>query len=173
MSNRIKRVLRHRWLDESAAQRAIPADMLQRLRQRVAASEQRHGGEIRIFVEGSLPLSYLWRRLSTKQIIRQRALSIFGKLRVWDTAQNNGVLIYLLLAERAIEIVADRGLNGCVSPQMWQSMVARMQAAFQAQQFEDGLTQAIDEVSTLLTTHFPAKSGQIKPNELPDEPVLK
>ena len=63
MSNRIKRVLRHRWLDESAAQRAIPADMLQRLRQRVAASEQRHGGEIRIFVEGSLPLSYLWRRL--------------------------------------------------------------------------------------------------------------
>jgi uncharacterized membrane protein len=100
-------------------------------------------------------------------------LSIFGKLRVWDTAQNNGVLIYLLLAERAIEIVADRGLNDCVSPQMWQSMVARMQAAFQAQQFEDGLTQAIDEVSTLLTTHFPAKSGQIKPNELPDEPVLK
>jgi uncharacterized membrane protein YgcG len=172
MSSRIKRVLRHRWLDESAARRAIPVDMLNRLRQRVAASERQHSGQIRIFVEGSLPLSYLWRRLSTKQIIRQRALSIFGKLRVWDTAQNNGVLIYLLLAERAIEIVADRGLNDCVDPEIWQAMVLRMSASFQGEDFEGGLNLAIDEVSALLTHHCPPKSEHSQPNELPDEPVL-
>lgn len=172
MSSRIKRVLRHRWLDESAAQRAIPVAMLDRLRQKVASSEQQHSGQIRIFVEGSLPLSYLWRRMSTKHVIRQRALSIFGKLRVWDTAQNNGVLIYLLLAERAIEIVADRGLNDSVNSEIWHAMVLRMGASFQSANFEGGLNQAIDEVSALLIHHCPPKSAHVQPNELPDEPML-
>jgi uncharacterized membrane protein len=109
MLSRIKRIFKHRWLDDGTTQRAIPPDMLQRLQQRVAASEQRHSGEIRIYVEASLPLSYLWRDASTRAITRQRALAMFSKLRVWDTANNNGVLIYLLLAEHAIEVVADRG----------------------------------------------------------------
>lgn len=172
MLSRIKRVLKHRWLDSSTTHRAIPPDMLQRLQQRVAASEQRHSGEIRIYVEAGLPLSYLWRDAPTRQITRQRALAIFGKLRVWDTAHNNGVLIYLLLAERSIELVADRGLSQMVEPQVWQAIASRMRTAFQQGHFEDGLTQALEEVSALLVQHFPLRADEANPNELPDSPVL-
>jgi hypothetical protein len=172
MLSRIKRVLKHRWLDDATARRVIPSALLQRLRQRVAASEQRHSGEIRIYVEAGLPMSYLWRDASTRHITRQRALAMFSKLGVWDTANNNGVLIYLLLAERSIELVADRGLNDVVEPQIWQAMVSRMRTAFQQGHFEDGLTQALEEVSALLVQHFPLGLGEVNPNELPDLPVL-
>ena len=114
MMNKLKVFLRHLWLDASDARRAIPPDMLQRLAQRVAASERRHSGEIRLCVEASLPASYLWRlnaQTPMRTLTRQRAVTMFGKLRVWDTEHNNGVLIYLLLAEHAIEIVADRRLG--------------------------------------------------------------
>ena len=93
---------------------------------------------------------------------------MFGKLRVWDTEHNNGVLIYLLLAERAIEIVADRGLSQRVDPREWQRIVERMGAAFRDGRFEDGLTQALEEVSALLVEHFPLAQGEANPNELPD-----
>lgn len=172
MWNRVKRVLRHRWLDVFNTRHAIPPDMQLRLQQRVAASEQRHSGEIRIYVETALPPGYLWRDAPMPQIIRQRALSIFSKLRVWDTASNNGVLIYLLLAEHAIEIVADRGLNDVVEPPVWLAMVSRMRDAFQHGRFEDGLTHALEEVSALLVQHFPLAVGERNPNELPDSPEL-
>lgn len=171
MLNRIKRLLKHRWLDESTARRTIPPAMVQRLMQRVAASERRHSGEIRIYVEAGLPLSYLWRDAPTRQITRERAVTLFGKLRVWDTANNNGVLIYLLLAEHAIELVADRALNEHVTPAQWQAMVERMRAAFREGRFEDGLTQALEEISALLVQHFPLAAGDANPNELPDAPV--
>lgn len=174
MLNRIKRILKHGWLPASSStERAMPPDLQARLLRRVAASEQRHSGEIRIYVEASLPLSYLWREAPTHQITRQRALALFGKLRVWDTAHNNGVLIYLLLAERSIEIVADRGLNDVVEPQVWQNMVASMGKAFRDGNFEDGLTRALEEVSALLVQHFPLKAGAANPNELPDSPILR
>lgn len=172
MLSRIKRMLKHRWREATTTGRTIPADMLQRLQQRVTASEQRHSGEIRIYVEAGLPLSYLWRDAPTPHITRQRALAMFSKLRVWDTASNNGVLIYLLLAEHAIEIVADRGLHQAVAPQVWQAMVSRMRSAFQQGQFEDGLTQALEDVSALLVQHFPLRAGEANPNELPDSPEL-
>ncbi|WP_114972248.1 TPM domain-containing protein [Rhodoferax ferrireducens] len=172
MLSRIQRVLKHRWLDASSTRRAIPPDMQQRLQERVAASEQRHSGEVRIFVEAALPPGYLWRDAPIQEIIRQRALAVFSQLGVWDTANNNGVLIYLLLAEHAIEIVADRGLNDVVEPQLWQDMVSRMRSAFQHGHFEDGLTQALEEVSALLVQHFPLSAGQRNPNELPDSPEL-
>ncbi len=97
---------------------------------------------------------------------------MFGKLRVWDTEDNNGVLIYLMLAEHSIEIVADRGIDRHVSRADWQAMVGRMGAAFREGRFEDGLTQALEEVSALLYEHFPLSAGQADSNELPDEPVL-
>ena len=97
---------------------------------------------------------------------------MFAKLGMWDTECNNGVLIYLLLAERAIEIVADRGLSRRVPAHEWQAMVQRMGAAFREGRFEDGLTQALEEVSALLVEHFPLKPGESNSNELPDEPVL-
>ncbi len=173
MWSRIKRILKHRWLDETATRRALTPEILQRLQQRVAASEQRHSGEIRIFVETSLPLSYLWRDSPTRDLTRQRALTEFGKLRVWDTANNNGVLIYLLLAEHAIEIVADRGLSQVIEPTVWEAMVKRMGSAFKDSQFEDGLTQALEEISALLVRHFPLQEGDVNPNELPDAPVVR
>ncbi|MGH6639681.1 MAG: TPM domain-containing protein [Polaromonas sp.] len=168
MWNKLKRIVRHRWLDESDTRRALPPDLVQRLMARVAASENRHSGEIRICVEAGLPLSYLWRNATA----RERAVTMFGKLRVWDTEHNNGVLIYLLLAEHAIELVADRGLNRHVSPQDWQAMVQRMGSAFRDGRFEEGLTQALAEVSAVLVQHFPTQDGDTQRNELPDRPVL-
>ena len=168
MLQRLVRILRHRWVDEGTTRRAIPPDLLERLARHVAESETRHTGEVRIYVEAGLPLSYLWRDAAP----RERAISIFGKLGVWDTEQNNGVLIYLLLAEHAIEVVADRGLARHVPPQQWQEVVQHMRDAFRAGRYEEGLTQAVDEVTALLVRHFPATPGAANANELPDAPVL-
>ena len=168
MAHWLPRLLRHRMLDERDALRALGTGVLARIQERVAASEQRHTGEIRVMVEAGLPFSYL-RRNATP---RDRALAMFGKLRVWDTEQNNGVLIYLLLAEQAIEVVADRGLNRHVDAAEWQRITATMQAEFRAGQFEVGLNKAIDAVDALLCRHFRFASGEVNPNELPDAPVL-
>ena len=165
--HRLARLLRHRWAEGSLRQ-ALPPDLLERLGQRVAASERRHSGQIRICIEGGLPLSYLWRGANA----RERAVTQFGKLRVWDTEHNNGVLIYLLLADHAIEIVADRGLARRVPEDAWQQLVAHMREAFRAGRYEDGLTQALAEVSALLVAHFPAEGGASPGNELPDQPVV-
>ncbi len=167
--NRWLRILKHRWTDETDAARALSPEALARLEQRVAMSERRHSGEIRLCVEAGLPLSYLWREATP----RQRAITMFGKLRVWDTEHNNGVLIYLLLAEHAIEIVADRGLTRLVPPETWGQMVAGMREAFRAGRFEDGLAQAVDAVDTLLAQHFALADGQANPNELPDRAELR
>ncbi len=179
MTNKLKSFVRHLWLDAADTRRAIPPDMLKRLAQRVAASEQRHNGQIRICVESSLPISYLWRlgkHHTMGALARQRAVMLFGKLRVWDTEHNNGVLIYLLLAEHAIEIVADRGLRQHVSPAQWQAMLARMATAFRDKRYEDGLTQAIEETSEALMEHFAVNHAtddpKAHPNELPDTPLL-
>ena len=165
---RLARLLRHRWIDEAHVRRVLSADALERLTQRVAASERRHSGEVRICIEAGLPLSYLWRGAPA----RERAIMLFGKLRVWDTEHNNGVLIYLLMAEHAIEIVADRGIDARVSAQDWAAMAQRMGTAFRDGRFEDGLTQALEEVSALLVKHFPLAEGEPDRNELPDAPVV-
>ena len=172
MWTRLSRIFKHRWQSDAAARSAIPPELLDSLSEQVKRSESGHSGEIRIFVEAGLPLSYLKRQTSMAQITRERALAMFGKLRVWDTAHNNGVLIYLLLAERRIEIVADRGLNERVAPDTWQNLVQGMRAAFKAGDFESGLTQAVQEVSALLKQHFALQAGQTNPNELPDTPML-
>jgi len=172
MWTRLIRIFKHRWQSDDAPQRAVPPALLDKLAAQVAHSEAGHSGEIRIYVEAGLPLSYLWQPASMAQITHERALAMFGKMRVWDTAHNNGVLIYLLLAERRIEIVADRGLNERVAPDTWPRLVASMSAAFKAGDFEGGLTRAVQEVSALLQQHFALQSGQSNPNELPDTPLL-
>ena len=178
MITKLKTIIRHLWLDADDTHRAIPPDMLKRLAQRVVASERRHSGEVRICVEASLPASYvmrLGREHSIRALSRQRAVMMFSKLRVWDTEHNNGVLIYLLLAEHAIEIVADRGLTQHVSTGQWQEMVSHMSAAFKAGRYEEGLTEALAEISAVLMQHFAidgAPGGAVNPNELPDNPLL-
>ena len=168
-SARLARILKHRWMDETDTARALGADALARLGARVAASESRHSGEIRLCVEAGLPLSYLWRDATP----RQRAVTLFGKLRVWDTEHNNGVLIYLLLAERAIEIVADRGLTRHVSQKSWDALIAGMRDNFRGGRFEEGLAQAVDAVDALLLRHFALAEGEANPDELPDRVDLR
>ena len=169
MLTRLRRLLRHRWHDTADAGRTLDAPLRTRLEQRIAASEARHTGEICICVEAGLPPSYLWRDAGA----RERAIAMFGKLRVWDTEHNNGVLIYLLLAEHAIELVADRGLNRHVSPAQWQEMVAHLREALRAGRYEDGLTLALEEVSAVLVEHFPLAAGTARPNELPNRVVVR
>ncbi len=168
MLRALPRIWKHRWLDSRAAARALAPDAQARLAALVAQSEAAHTGEIRIAIEGGLPLSYLRRQASP----RERALSLFGKLRVWDTADNNGVLIYVLLAEHAIEVVADRGLNAALPADFWQQLLARLRPMLAAQRYEAALVAAIDTLGAALAQHFPAEPGQSRSNALPDAPVL-
>jgi uncharacterized membrane protein len=176
MFSRFLTLFKHRWLDASDSHRALPTDMLNRIKSRVAASENRHSGEIRICVEAGLPTSYLWRhfwhKVTMKTIMRERAVMMFSKLHIWDTAQNNGVLIYLLLAERDIELVADRGINQYVDQAEWKAIVKRLSVALNDNRFEDGLTQALEEVSAIMMRHFELKAGEQNPNELPNSPFI-
>ena len=161
------RLVHHRWA-EGHMHSALPDDLLERLGRRVTASEQRHTGQIRICVEAGLPMAYVWRDADA----RERAVALFGKLRVWDTEDNNGVLIYLLLADHAIEIIADRGLTRAIPPDTWAKLVQEMGTAFQDGHYEDGLTLALSQVSALLCEHFPADPGQTTAQPgLPDAPV--
>ena len=165
----LARFLRHRWLDEDAAQRALGEEALNRLEQRVQKSEAAHSGEVFLCIESGLPLSYLWRNAPP----RERALAMFSKLGVWNTEANNGVLIYLLLADHAIEVVADRGLSAHVPQSHWDRVVADLSAALRAKDLEGGLARAIDEVTEQLVRHFPLAPGQRNPNELPNRPVFR
>lgn len=161
------RLARHRW-QESRTRRALPDDALLRLGARVAASEQLHTGQIRIVAESALPWSYLRRQASA----RERAIMLFSKYRVWDTEHNNGVLIYLLMPEHAIEIVADRGLARRVAPDEWRDVIALMATHFRRFDYEEGVAQAIEAVSSRLVRHFPRTAETAPGNELPDAPVL-
>jgi TPM domain len=176
MFSRLFTLFKHRWSDVSDSNRALPDDLLKRLKDRVSASEHRHSGEIRICVEAGLPTSYLWRHfwhnIPMKTIMRERAVMMFSKLRIWDTAQNNGVLIYLLLAERDIELVADRGINQYVDHAEWKAIVKRLSVALNDNRFEDGLTQALEEVSAIMMRHFELKAREKNPNELPNRPFV-
>jgi uncharacterized membrane protein len=165
---RLSRLLRHRWCDEADLHRVLHRDALARVEAAVAASERHHAGQIRVVVEPGLPLSYLWRGLSA----RARAIMLFGKLRVWDTEHNCGVLVYLLLADRAIEIVADRGLSTRVDPSQWARIVEGMRPDLRQGRFEPGLLQAVAAVDGLLREHFPLAAGESPRNEMPDAPVI-
>jgi uncharacterized membrane protein len=166
---RLARLLKHGWTDVADARRALGPGALDRLQQAVQASEAHHSGEIRLCIEASLSPIACWHGATA----RERAVAVFGELGVWDTEHNNGVLIYLLVADRAIEIVADRGLSRWVDGAQWQAIVERMREAFAAGHFEAGLQAAIAAVDTLLRSHFPRQAGVADRNELPDLPVLR
>lgn len=140
--------------------------MLARLARDTAASEERHTGELRICIEASLPSSYIWRDARA----RERAIAMFGKLRVWDTAHNNGILIYLCLADHAIELVADRAIAARVSHAAWQVITNHLATTLRRGDFERGLTQALEECSALLVAHFPLSVGQERRDELSNTP---
>jgi uncharacterized membrane protein len=157
-----KHLLEHRW----RVRRIFPAKVLAAIKQAIRAGEATHSGQVRFVVEGALDGATLFKGHSA----RERALDIFSQLRIWDTAHNNGVLIYLLLADRKVEIVADRGIDARVGAAGWEKICAEMERDFKAGNFEAGVIRGIEAVSQELAVHFPPHRGD--KNELPDAPVV-
>ncbi len=161
-----KRAMRHLSTGRAAVRRAFPRRALEAIERAIRTTEARHDGQIRFAVEAALDMT----PLLASQTAQQRAIEVFSELRVWDTEHNNGVLIYLLLADRDVEIVADRGIHVRLGTEVWEAICHEMEAAFRAGDFETGLIAGIHAVGEHLARHFPARSG--KPNEMPDSPVL-
>jgi uncharacterized membrane protein len=159
------RFLRHILVMPGSVRRAFPAHELQAIEKAVAASEERHAGEIRFAVEAALDAPALLRGQSA----RSRALEVFSDLRVWDTEANNGVLIYLLLADRDVEIVADRGIDRRVGHQGWEAICREMEGHFAAGRFGEGVLAGIARIDAHLARHFPRNAGDA--DELPNAPA--
>jgi uncharacterized membrane protein len=162
----IKRITRHLLQHHWRAKRAFPPAVLDRIEQAIRRGEATHSGQVRFVIEGALDGAPLFR----DQPARARALDVFSYLRIWDTAHNNGVLIYLLLADRDVEIVADRGIDAKVGAAGWESICRTMEAEFSSNQFERGVIAGVEAVSRELARHFPPKGPHT--NELPDAPVV-
>jgi len=160
------RVLGHLFTDHWSVRKRFPPRTMRAIERAIGEQEQRHDGELRFAVEGSLPFWELVRGVSA----RHRALELFSQLRIWDTERNCGVLIYLLLADKRVEIVADRGIHKQVGEAAWEAICGAMQREFAAGRFEQGVITGVQAVSDLLATHFPPRDG--KPDELPNEPIV-
>ena len=160
------RLLRHLLTDHHRVKRAFPPAAMRAIEKAIGEEEKRHGGQLRFAVEASLPIADLFHGVDS----RHRAIGWFGRLRVWDTHHNSGVLIYLLLADRRVEIVADRGIHSKVGAAAWEAICGEMQQEFARGQFERGAVIGIRAISDLLAEHFPP-SGE-SANELPDKPVV-
>jgi uncharacterized membrane protein len=161
----LRRIARRLLVMPGALKRAFPATTMMAIEQAIAASEREHSGEVRFAAEAALDVPGLF----AGQSARERAIDVFSQLRVWDTAQNNGVLIYLLLADRDIEIVADRGLNA-VSAKDWQVICETMETGLRRGEFQQAVIVGIEAVSRLLARHFPPRAGDR--NELADRPAI-
>jgi len=164
----ILRTLRHWLTTPRAVRRTFSEEALKRIREAIVESERTHSGEIRFAVESALPMSYLRRDAPA----RERALMMFAKLRVWDTEQNNGVLVYVEMADHQIEIVADRGIARHVTDAEWKAIAGVMRDRFRTGAYEAGAIEAVQAVGAVLTRHFPLNEGERNPNELPDYPVV-
>ena len=166
--DKIKRWLRHLVKTPLAVNRAFPPAVMKRIQDAIAEGELVHSGEIRFAVEAALPWSYLKRNAPA----RERADMVFAKLRVWDTEDNNGVLIYVELADHRIEIVADRGIARHVPNARWEEVSNMMRERFQAGEFEAGSIAAVRAVSALLAERFRLADGARNPNQLSDSPTV-
>ncbi|MBR0693553.1 TPM domain-containing protein [Bradyrhizobium lablabi] len=162
----IRRIGRHLVAHRWRVRRDFPPRVLDAIERAIREGETTHSGQVRFVVEGALDGTPLFRN----QPARERALDVFSHLRIWDTAHNNGVLIYLLLADRDVEIVADRGINAKVGHEGWEAICREMEADFGVGRFEHGVIKGIEAVSRELAKHFPHRAGG--PNELPDKPVV-
>ena len=162
----LKRIFRHLFTPDWVVHRSFPRPVMLRIEQAISESERTHNGELRFAVEASLPLAPLLEGITP----RQRAREVFGQLGVWDTASNSGVLIYLQLVDRDIEILADRGISAKVDQATWDGICHRMETAFREGRFESGTVEGIREITALLARHFPP--GAANANELPDRPVV-
>lgn len=162
----VKRIFKHLLAPDWLIYRAFPRAALKRIAAAIARSEATHRGELRVAIEAGFDLLPLLRGISP----RQRAFEAFSRLRVWDTEENSGVLIYLQLVDRDIEIICDRGISAKVEAERWNAICRRMEQAFRARRFEEGVLEGIGEITALLARHFPARREN--PDELPNRPLV-
>lgn len=160
------RLIRHLVNDFWSINRTFPRAALERIEAAITAQERRHDGELRFAVEAALGMADLWHGVDA----RQRAIDLFARLHVWDTERNSGVLVYVLLADRRVEIVADRGIDARVGPGEWDRICRRMEVRFRAGEFEQGVLDGLGAISDLLAAHFPPVDDN--PDELPNRPVV-
>ena len=167
---RFGRMMRHITATHWRTRMLFPSAALDAIQQAIARVEQLHDGELRFAIETALTPLHIWHEVAP----HDRALEVFGLLRVWDTEANNGVLIYVQLADRHVEIVADRGFRGKVSDAEWQAVCRLMEEHFRAGRFQIGSIAGVEAIGNLLTRHFPALSGPAahSQNQLPDRPAL-
>jgi uncharacterized membrane protein len=161
-----KRILKHLITPHWMVYRAFPRPALARIEQAIRTSEKTHDGELRFAVEAGLDFRQLLKGITP----RQRAREVFAQLGVWDTAHNSGVLVYVQLVDRRIEILADRGISAKVGQDTWDAVCRRMEQAFREGRFEAGALQGIEAITSLLAQHFPPRGSNA--NELPDRPVV-
>lgn len=162
----LARCIRHLNTTRWTLRRRFPSTTLEAIEASIRESESRHRGEIRFAIEGSLDAWSALKGIGS----RVRAVQVFGDLGVWDTEENNGVLIYVLLADHRVEILADRGYSPGVEAQLWDAVCQQMEKAFSEQRFEAGALDGVRSVGTILTRCFPLEGRN--PNELPDSPVV-
>ena len=163
----LKRTLKHLAIPQWTVRRAFPTHVAQTVQRAVRAAESAHDVELRVVVEGGLPLASLLRGTSS----RERAIELFSNLRVWDTEKNTGVLIYLQFVDRKIEIVADRGISARVPQQEWDAACAAMVNEFRQGRFEQGTLAGIEYLTALLKKHLPPPPAGDR-DELPDAPIV-
>ena len=156
-SARLRRLWLHLVTDRPRVDRAFPPEELVRVENAIAEGELRHAGQVCFAVEAALPLARVW-------------LEVFGLLRVWDTERNDGVLVYMLLADRDVEIIADRGINARVGQPAWEAICRTMESACRAGRYAEGVEQGVRAIADLLALHSP-RSGQVR-NELSDKPII-
>lgn len=160
------RLLKHLLLPAWWVRRVFAHGDLAAIGAAIAGSEKSHRGELRFVVEGPLPLSALWREPSA----RARAVKLFASLGVWETEENSGILIYVQLVDRRVEILADRGIAVRVPQAEWDAICREMESSFRRGEWRRGALMAVSRAGGLLTSNFPA--AETNPNELPDQPVV-
>jgi len=161
-----KRFFRHVWMSPLIARRAFPRAVLDAVEAAVAAGERTHRGQLRFVVEAELTTPQLWAGLSS----RQRALEVFSGMRVWDTGENNGVLVYVQLADHKVEIIADRGIQRHVGDERWRAICREMEHHFKRDDFQQGSVVAVEKISAELAFYFPVEG--VQSNEQSDKPVM-
>lgn len=162
----LKRIITHLLTTQGHVSKAFPTHVLNTIEQTISANEANHTGEIQFAVEDALDGMALFKG----QTSQERAIELFAQLRVWDTQHNNGLLIYLLLADRAVEIVADRGIHEKVGVQVWSTVCRQMERDFKQSNYEVGVVSGVRAIAQHLAQHFPVDSPAT--NELPNRPVL-
>ncbi|HEY3730626.1 MAG TPA: TPM domain-containing protein [Steroidobacteraceae bacterium] len=162
----LARLLRHLCTTTLGTRHLFNGAVLAQIEAAIAAAESQHSGEIRFVVETALPERAVWQGLTP----RQRAVQVFAHFRVWDTHHNNGVLIYVLRADRAVEILADRGISSKVREREWQAVCREVEGCYRAGRYAEGSSAAVAGVARLLGEHFPP--GGSGSNELPNQPIL-